>query len=464
MPMLAGSIADSVWSALGGEPAVLSGLRVVGAGALSSTFAVTDLASAAIAAAALAVADLVQSFGGASPAVTVDRRLASMWFAWSLRPLGWAVPPARDPVTGDYRAKDGWIRLHANAPRHRAAAEQVLGTRGDQAAVAQRVRTWSKAELEAAIVEAGGCAAEMRSTAEWTSHAQGRALGAEPLVHLQASDLEALDSGSQGWRNTSRSRPLEGLRVLDLTRVLAGPVATRFLAGYGAEVLRIDPPEWDEPGVVPEVTLGKRCARLDLRSPAGRACFERLLAAAHVLIHGYRPTALDRLGYDAGRRRALCPGLIDVSLDAYGWSGPWAERRGFDSLVQMSAGIAQAGMTWKRAPEPVPLPVQALDHATGYLAAAAAIRGVARRRRTGAGSQARLSLARTAKLLLDLEPGHAQQQLAPESRADVAPGIEATSWGSAQRLNPPVLVEGAPMRWSLPATALGSAPAQWIGP
>ncbi len=117
--------------------------------------------------------------------------------------------------------------------------------------------------------------------------------------------------------------------------MLAGPIATRFLAGYGAEVLRIDPPGWDEPGVIPEVTLGKRCARLDLTQREGRTVFESLLAKADVLVHGYRPSALDRLGYDSARRRALSPGIIDVCLDAYGWSGPLAQRRGFDSLVQM---------------------------------------------------------------------------------------------------------------------------------
>ena len=155
------------------------------------------------------------------------------------------------------------------------------------------------------------------------------------------------------------------------------------------------------------------------------------------------------------------PGLIDVCLDAYGWSGPWAERRGFDSLVQMSAGIADAGMSWRRSDHPIPLPVQALDHATGYLTAAAAIRGVERRLATGRGVAARLSLARTAKLLLDLGAGEHERPLTPETPSDVAAEVETTPWGGARRLNPPVSIQHIPMHWSLPACELGSSPAGW---
>src|SRR5262249_12501113 len=141
-----------------------------------------------------------------------------------------------------------------------------------------------------------------------------------------------------------RARPLAGVQVLDITRVLAGPVATRFLAGLGANVLRLDPPTWDEPGVIPEVMLGQGAAHRDLRAINDKIRGYALMRAADVLVHGLRPGALDRLGLDLIRRRGLRPDMIDVALDAYGWSGPWAGRRGFDSLVQMSTGIAEAGM------------------------------------------------------------------------------------------------------------------------
>jgi crotonobetainyl-CoA:carnitine CoA-transferase CaiB-like acyl-CoA transferase len=180
-----------------------------------------------------------------------------------------------------------------------------------------------------------------------------------------------------------------------------------------------------------------------------------------VFVNGYRPGALDGLGYDAGARRRLSPGLIDVCLDAYGWTGPWAGRRGFDSLVQMSSGIAAAGMRWRHAEEPVPLPAQALDHATGYLVAAAVVRGITRRVTNGIGLDARLSLARTARFLTDAQAAPATAALAPETPADLAPDIEPTSWGPARRLAPPVAIVGAPMRWDRPASALGTSQARW---
>lgn len=446
----------SIWAALGGERASLASLHFTGNGDLPSVFRVTDLASASIAAASLAVAELVQQRSGTLPDVHVDRRLASFWFASSIRPLGWSPAAPWDPVAGDYATSDGWIRLHTNAPHHRAAAERVLGEQADRQTMAAAVSRWAKAALEAAIVEAGGCAAEMRSIAEWQTHPQGIALAGEPLAHLATTE-----AGSTPDWAVSAARPLAGIRVLDLTRVLAGPVASRFLAGYGANVLRIDPPDWNEPGVVPEVTLGKRCARLDLKSPNDRTRFHALFESADVLLHGYRADSLERLGFDSSTRSRLNPGLVDVSLNAYGWSGPWRNRRGFDSLVQMSAGIADAGMRGASAERPVPLPVQALDHATGYLMAAAAVRGIARRMGDGRGSTAQFALARTARLLV--EEGHqpSSSSVTRESESDLAAGIERTPWGDARRLSPPVSIDGTPMRWDLPATELGSSEPVW---
>ncbi|MES2185095.1 MAG: CoA transferase [Pseudomonadota bacterium] len=455
------TLLQPLWAALGGDAAAAAAVRFTGPGALPSAFHTTDLAAASMAAAGLAVAELRAQAGTGGPAaVAVDRRLASVWFGTSIRPVGWQMPSPWDPIAGDYAVRDGWVRLHTNAPHHRAAAERVLGRHADRQGMAGATAGWTKLALETAVVGAGGCAAAMHTQEEWARHPQGQALAAEPLVHWAATDA----ARCSGWAPRA-DRPLAGLRVLDLTRVLAGPVGSRFLAGYGAEVLRIDPPDWDEPGVVPEVTLGKRCARLDLRSPAGRAVLEELLSSADVLLHGYRGDALERLGLGTAWRRRVAPGLVDVCHDAYGWSGPWALRRGFDSLVQMSCGIAHAGMAWRGATTPVqapvPLPVQALDQATGYLVAAAAVRGLTRRLQAGTGQQARLSLARTAAFLVEQGRADAEPAFAPESGADLAPGIEATAWGDARRVAWPVSVVGAPARWELPAAALGSSPACW---
>ncbi|MGY2684215.1 CoA transferase [Pseudomonas tolaasii] len=426
------------------------------AGALPSTFAVTDLAGASIGAAGQAVAQLIRQQTGRLPAVSVDRRLASFWFSSSIRPVGWQVPPLWDPVAGDYASADGWIRLHTNAPHHREAAERVLGKVADRAQMASNVATWQAAELEQAIVDAGGCAAQMRTWQAWQSHPQGRAVNAEPLV--QRETFAALTD--KPWLG-SVARPLAGIKVLDLTRVLAGPVASRFLAGLGADVLRIDSPTWNEPGVVPEMTLGKRCARLDLKSVEGRQIFESLLKDADILFHGYRADALEQLGYTSAELQTLAPGLIDVSLNAYGWSGPWRNRRGFDSLVQMSSGIANAGMAWKDSDKPVPLPLQALDHATGYLMAAAAIRALSERLSSGRGGSARLSLARTAKLLVETGQVPEQVALRAEEPADQGLVVEQTPWGQAHRLLAPLTISGTPLQWDLAAGELGSHRAQW---
>jgi hypothetical protein len=429
-------------------------VRVTGRGGLPSAFRVTDLAVASMAAAGCCLSELI---GGDRP-LTVDRGLAAHWFGMSLRPLGWELPPLWDPVAGDYEAADGWIRLHTNAARHRAAALRVLGVRPNRAEVAAAVREWPATDLESAVVAAGGAAAEMRSTADWQRHPQGAAVRAEPLVECAQDVGGGPDLALAG----ATQRPLTGVRVLDLTRVLAGPVATRLLAGWGAEVLRIDPPDWDEPGVIPEMTLGKRTARLDLRIASGRATFERLLGRADVLVHGYRADALERLGFGEGVRAALRPALVDVALNAYGWTGPWRNRRGFDSLVQMSSGIAEEGMRACGHDRPTPLPVQAIDQATGYLMAAAALAGLTRRRNGGAGSRWRLSLARTAQLLIVAGLPDTDLPVEPPEPA-LTDDVERTSWGPARRLRPALDVPGAPLAWDLPARALGSDSAAWAG-
>jgi crotonobetainyl-CoA:carnitine CoA-transferase CaiB-like acyl-CoA transferase len=312
--------------------------------------------------------------------------------------------------------------------------------------------------LEEAVVSAGGAAAAMRTLADWKRHPQGKAVTSEALLHCERTSVGAGTSRFTGGRD----RPLAGLRVLDLTRVLAGPVATRLLAGWGAEVLRIDPPDWDEPGLVPEVTLGKRCARIDLRTPGGKDRFLRLLSTTDVLVHGYRSDALAGLGLGAKVREEVRPGLVDVTLDAYGWTGPWVTRRGFDSLVQMSSGIADAGRVAVGTDQPVPLPVQALDHATGYLLAAAAIVGVTLRSVDQRGSRWCTSLARMAAQLIGAgltdRPGDDDDLPARPVPSDV---IESTSWGKALRLPPPMVVTGAPLSWSLPARPLGADQARW---
>jgi hypothetical protein len=237
MPHAATEFLTTIQRALGGDAKSDSRVEFTGEGALPSVFAVTDLAAGSIGPAALAVLEYADAGAAMTPAVSVDRRLASFWFGSSVEPIGWSLPPVWDVIAGDYACADGWIRLHTNAVRHREAALAVLATAGDKEAVRAAVKRWQADELEAAVVARGCCAATMRSLADWSAHPQGKLVASEPLVWLERTEKSAPCVDAR-----NRARPLAVVRVLDLTRILAGPIATRFLAGFGAELLRIDPP------------------------------------------------------------------------------------------------------------------------------------------------------------------------------------------------------------------------------
>lgn len=450
---LAAALWQQMWQGLRGTGDAPPSLTFSQPDTFPCAYAVSELAATSIGLATQAVSDLL----GRPAPVSVNVRLASRWFQHSFRPLN--RPPAAlwDPFAGDYATRDGWIRLHTNAIHHRQAMEKVLGVYPDRAALAAEVLHWSAGELEQAVVDAGGCAAQMHSVEQWQQHPQGIAVSQEPLFAQQATPGAKIPAGS-----LCAARPLWGIRVLDLTRIIAGPVATRFLASLGAEVLRIDPPDWQEPTLEEEITSGKRCARLDLNSATGLAQLRVLLSQADVLVHGYRADALEKLGLDAATRQQLAPGLVDVSLNAWGWSGPWRNRRGFDSLVQMGCGIAHQGMQWRGSSQPTPLPVQALDHATGYMLAAAVLEGLRQRRLNGTGWQAHLSLARTALLLQQhgFAPTAPQSGITPHAD-DVLPTLEITHWGIGERLRAAAWLPGTPQLCATPGVPLGSSDARW---
>ena len=361
------------------------------------------------------------------------------------------MPAPWDPASGDYATADGWIRLHTNAPHHREAALRVLGVPADKAQVAKAcpagMRMSSKAQWSRAVAARQPCVHSARGRC-----IPGPKCRCRPLLSVQTSD----DAHDSRWTPTP-DRPLKGLRVLDLTRVLAGPVATRFLAGLGADVLRIDSPTWDEPGVVPDVTLGKRCARLDLRTAQSQ--FRELLGEAHVLVHGYRADALDNLGFGTEERRRIRPGLVDVCLNAYGWSGPWRNRRGFDSLVQMSAGIADAGMRELKKERP---------H-TAAGAGTGSCDGIPDGRcRRSRGLEHRQGLPGTsftcghrAVVGQSAPPRPASDLITATTDADWSDEVELTEFGPAHRLRSPVQVGTAVMHWDRPAVSLGSSPPEF---
>jgi CoA-transferase family III len=453
-------IAARVWAEVGGPADAPGSLTTSGPRAvLPSQFDVTGLATASVAAATRAAAEFLAAGNDGRPLpVTVDSRQACAAFAAEalFTPVGWNRPDVWDPIAGNYQARDGWIRLHTNYAYHRAAVERVLGA-GDRESVRAAVAGCKAEDLETAVVEAGGCAAVMRTREDWLSAPAGAATADAPLAAVVDRPRPA---GAAVQDRAAGPLPYSGVRVLDLTRVIAGPVGTRFLAAYGADVLRIDPPGFDEvAALLPETTAGKRTAALDLTAAADRATFEGLARTADVLVSGLRADALARLGYGDAALAVLNPALIVASLDAYGWDGPWRHRRGFDSLVQMSAGIAAAGAAATGADHPVPLPVQALDHGCGYLLAAAVGRALTRRRTESAVSRIRLSLIGTANLLWSL-PRPAEQP--PMPKPGHFPLIDArTGWGPARRVPLPGAIAGIDPQWRIEAGPLGRHQPTW---
>ncbi len=456
------ALLERLWTDLDGPPEVLSSVSLSGPmHLLPSVYDVSSLATATIGLATIAIAELhAVRNGDEQRAVHIDRAHAAVAFRSEryLSPLGWEIRPPWDPIAGDYRTADGWIRLHTNYSYHRDAALRVLGATISREDVAAAVRVWAAEDLELAVVREGGCAARLRTASQWAVHPQGDAVAREPLFAIATRHSPMpLRAGRADW-------PLAGIRVLDLTRVIAGPICTRVLAAYGAQVLRIDPPGFQEVGaLLTETTGGKRRAFLNLRDQQDRTRLQELIAEAQVVVHGYRPDALERLGIGLARRREINPSLIDASLDAYGWTGPWANRRGFDSLVQMSTGIAERGLQAARADKPVPLPAQALDHGCGYLLAAAVCRALVRLIVDHQASDIRVSLARIAKLLVDL--GDGGDITGPELGAsEVARCSEEamSSFGPIRRVRCPGSIDGIDPRWAIAPGPLGVDAPVWL--
>lgn len=420
-----------------------------------SPYGVTAAAGAAVGVAlgAIAVLDAVRRGGEPEP-VRVDGRHAAVLYH-SERLLQAASLDNDDlwgVVTGTHRAADGWLRIHANLEPHRIAALEVLGVPARRDEVLAAVRRWSSHELEDAIIAAGGVAAALRTREEWRAHPQGQAVGATRLVAcVERAEGAALPPG----------RLLHGVRVLDLTRVIAGPVAGRCLAGAGADVLRVDGPLDDGRLLEVDTSLGKRRVSLDLRTDVDRRTFNTLLAGADVLLHAFRPGALADLGYGSDELQRHRPGLVVGSLSAYGTVGPWGQRRGFDSVVQVAAGLA--ARCGAADGTPGALPAQALDHSSGYLLAAGVAAALARREHDGVGCDVEVALARTADWLETLPasgvPGVPVLPAAvtePSLMRTDAPGI-----GELTHVRAPGAIGDRELAWRHPPALRGDRAATW---
>jgi crotonobetainyl-CoA:carnitine CoA-transferase CaiB-like acyl-CoA transferase len=363
-----------------------------------------------------------------------------------------------------YPARNGrWSYIHANFPNHRAVALSVLGCEENREAVRRAVANWDALELEEAIIAAGGAGGMVRSMTEWAQHPQAAAIASLPLleiVKIGEAPVEKLPEGD---------RPLSGIRVLDLTRVLAGPTCARTLAEHGADVLKItashiaarDDQEYD-------TGHGKLSARLDLRQPRDLDMLRGLVREGDVFSQGYRPGTLAGRGLSPEELAALRPGLVYVSLCAFSHKGPWASRRGFDTVVQNVSGITtrQGELFPGAEPGPQFYPVSAIDYLTGYLMAFGAMVALARRAREGGSWLVRISLAQTGHWLVGLgEVPDAALKGVPEEfqRADLDRwSIDSDApAGRLRHLGPTVQLSQTPPYWARPSVPLGYNEAVW---
>lgn len=435
--------------------AILTGTDPV----LPSSFAVGTAAQSSVAAAALAACELGHVRGQARQNVSVDMQHAALecsgWFS-----LNGLVPDPWDKFSGCYRCADGWVRIHANFAHHRDGALRLLGlsSKAAQRADAERVMlTWKARDFEQAAAGAGLVVAALRSFEQWDQHPQGQAVAALPLMRFERigeappRELSVLHADD---------RPLTGVRVLDLTRILAGPVCGRALAAYGAEVMLVNSPNLPNIESIADTSRGKLSAHVDLRTPDGRAALERLTGDAHVFVQGYRPGGLNVLGFSPQAIAERRPGIVCVSLSAYGETGPWRERRGFDSLVQTATGFNHAEAEAAGSSDPKPLPMQILDYATGHLMAFAASAALRRQALEGGSWYVRLSLAQTGRWIRNL--GRIENGFAV-TRPDRAPYLEsaASGFGELVALRHSAQLARTPVRSARPSMPPGAHPPLW---
>ncbi len=367
---------------------------------LPTSFRIAETSAAALAATGLAVSDLWQLRTGLRQKVAVDRRqaTASLRSGHYMKLNGAPVSTERNAVMGVYPAKNGrWSYLHCNFPNHRAAALGVLGVPEDREAVREAVAKWDALELEEAIIAAKGAGGMVRTMDEWAKHPQAAAIASLPLMEIVKI------GGSQPEKLPDGDRPLSGIRVLDLTRVLAGPTCARTLAEHGADVLKISAAHLPNLGYQEYDTgHGKLSAHLDLREPEDVETLRGLVRDADVFSQGYRPGTLGTRGFSPEALANVRPGIVFVSLCAFSHVGPWALRRGFDTVVQTVSGITarQGELFPGAAPGPQFYPVSAIDYLTGYLMAFGAMVALARRVREGGSWLVRISLAQTGRWLV----------------------------------------------------------------
>jgi crotonobetainyl-CoA:carnitine CoA-transferase CaiB-like acyl-CoA transferase len=455
----------AIWCEAGLPASSLKRLHLAGdEPVLRSSFAVGTAAQASLGAAALAATEIGRQRNGVIQDVSVDMREAALECCGAFTIDG-RKPEIWDRLAGIYPCgpggSGGFVRLHTNFAHHRDGVLRLLGlepgTSTQRSDVEAALARWSAHDFETAAAAAGLVVAALRRFDEWDRHPQQAAIQALPLVEITRIG----DAAPRTWPELpGAARPLEGLRVLDLTRILAGPVAGRTLAAYGADVMLVNAPHLPNIEAIADTSRGKRSALADLRNAAERAGFSRVLATSHIFVQGYRPGALAGLGFGAEEVARLCPGIVQVSLSAYGRLGPWSGRRGFDSLVQTATGFNAAEAEAAGSTVPKALPMQILDMASGFLLAFGAQVALLRQRDAGGSWQVQVSLARTALWLREL--GRAEQGFAaPPASFEAQMEGSDSGYGRLMALRHAARFAATPARYARPSSRPGTDPLEW---
>ena len=433
---------------------------------LATPFRAAEAAAASLGLSAAIVGEVWRLRGGDKQSVAIDLNAAaaSLLSFTFVKRNGTAVPrPALDaPTVGLYRCGDGrWIHLHGGFPRQWQRTLDLLNANASKDEVARACAKWNALALEESLAFMNLSGAVVRMREEWADTPQGRALAnTPPIVLKKIGEAPPLRLGES-------SQPLDGVRVLDLTRVLAGPACGRTLASHGADVLNVRAEKLDTIELFDlDTGQGKRSAFLDLVKPADAERLRQLVRGAHVFVDSYRPGALAKLGFTPAALAHIARGITYVSVSCYGHDGPWATRRGWEQLAQSATGLAhEQGLFKSKGREAVPelIPAAVCDYVTGYLAAAGAAAALLRRIREGGSWLVQVSLSATAMWLQSLGKVDAALVPASWSPAGLDPYLQSceTEQGRIETLGPVVRMSKTPPAWRSPPPVPGADAASW---
>lgn len=433
----------------------------------STKFKIGETVAAALAGVGTAVNDLHELKTGRRQKVAVDVRHAAATLrsgdyvaqkdgSGAYKPL---LSPAHRAMTGltqPWPTKDGrWALPHFGLPHLQARMQKLLGCEATPESVAKAVAKWNAMDLEAAIDEHKVCGGMVRSNAEWLAEEHGKVLAAKPIVEIIKigdSVPEAMPAGD---------RPLSGIRVLDLTRILAGPTAARTLAEHGADVLAVTAEGLPQiPHAVVDTNHGKRSTYLDLKDAGDNARLKELVRDADVFSQGYRPGTIGTLGFSPEELAEVRPGIVYASISCYGADGPFSHRAGWEQVAQTMTGLCHEGTPDR----PQLLPAAANDYTTGYLAAYGILLALARRATEGGSYHVRVSLCQSGMFIyrqgdvgyqkhgMDLSAAELNELLV-ESRPVAGP---------LRHLGPVVRMSETQPFWDKPTPVLGGNKAEWL--